>query len=57
MIHTIVSLADVFSQDKMCSSVYESFGSGTAEYIRYNGEKRLNRLFSTVPSDYLKILK
>ena len=57
MMHTIISLSDVFWQNDAVQPISEPFGNGAAEYIRYNGEKRLQRLFSTDPTDYLKILK
>lgn len=54
MIHTIVSLDDVFPQTLPEKFIRLTSG-GYSEYCVYNGEERLLRLFSTVPSDYLKV--
>ena len=54
--YTVVSLADVFAQPPTYDFTTEQCGSGFAEYYMYNGEKRLNRLFSTNPADYLNII-
>jgi len=56
MMHTVVSLYDVFSDGYPAETIVERHGNCSAEYIKYNGEKRLHRLFSTVPSDYLNII-
>lgn len=54
MIYTVVSLYDVFREDAS-QPIFESYKNGVAEYTEYNGEKRLKRLFSTAPADYLNI--
>ena len=56
MMHTIISLADVFSEVPQQKRYVEKYGSGCAEYIEYNGRKRLHRLFSTDPNDYLNLI-
>ena len=55
MIHTIINLADVFADTTAERIVVERYRSGKAEYIRFNGQKRLHRLYSTDPADYLNI--
>lgn len=55
MIYTIVSLADVFAQEEPQQVTTEYRGNTVCEYISYNGEKRLRRLFSTDPADFLHL--
>ncbi len=54
MIHTIVSLYDVFADPDAPKAVTRKIDGGLAEYMEENGKLRLNRVISTNPSVYLK---
>lgn len=55
MIHTIIDLNEVFANSEEPEIFTEPTNGGYAEYITVNGKKRLRRLFSTRPQDYLGI--
>ncbi len=55
MIHTIINLAEVFAEDAFPEIETTKTNGGYAQYITVNGERRLHRLISTTPSDYLNI--
>lgn len=54
MIHTIVNLEEVFAEPEAPKIVTEKTDCGYAEYITVNGKRRIHRLISTKPADYLK---
>lgn len=54
MIHSIVSLCDIFADTITYKTETCRVGCGFAEYITVNGKKQLRRLISTNPADYLK---
>ncbi len=55
MIHTIVSLNDVFAESTP-KLILQRHTNGYTEYIDNNGQRMLCRYFSTKPSDYLKMI-
>lgn len=55
MIHTIVSLDDVFAHNGDIQVSTEKTSFGYAEYITTEGKKQLRRLISTDPAQYLKL--
>jgi len=55
MIHTIVSLDEVFAQNMDIQVTTEKTSFGYAEYITADGKKQLRRLISTDPAQYLKL--
>lgn len=54
MIHTIVSLDDVFASPQTEWSVIEQISCGYAEYRGVNGKRVLSRVISTDPRVYLE---
>lgn len=54
MIHTIVSLEDVFGSQEVIDSDFQKTSNGYAEYITVNGRRQLRRIISTDPAEYLK---
>ncbi|MBQ9947519.1 MAG: hypothetical protein IJO91_03935 [Oscillospiraceae bacterium] len=54
MIHTIVSLDDVFASHEAISTDLQKTSNGYAEYITVNGRRQLRRIISTDPAEYLK---
>ncbi len=54
MIHSIVSLNDIFADNRSYQTVTEQVSCGYAEYSVINGKKQLVRLISTDPAQYLK---
>ncbi len=54
MIHSVVSLSDVFASREEVSSELQKTPCGYAEYITVNGRRQLRRLISTDPAEYLK---
>lgn len=55
MIHTIVSLEEVFAQNMDLQVTTEKTSFGYAEYVTTQGKKQLRRLISTDPAQYLKL--
>ncbi len=55
MIHTIVSLNEVFAQNTDIQVTTEKTSCGYAEYVTSEGKKQLRRLISTDPAEYLKL--
>ena len=55
MIHTIIDLNDIFADTNEPALTTEHTKNGYVEYITVNGNKRLHRLFSTIPKDYLSL--
>ena len=54
MIHSIISIEDIFYNDVGQDAEYRRVSGGYAEYVTINGRKRMRRLVSTDPSEYLK---
>ncbi len=55
MMHTIISLNDIFASVDDPYIITELSDSGYNEYVTVNGQKRLRRCFSTDPQDYLRL--
>ncbi len=55
MMHTIIDLNEVFADGSELGLTTVLTSSGYSEYVTVNGKKRLHRLFSTRPHDYLNI--
>lgn len=55
ILHTIVSLADIFPQETPVSTVTRRTRYGFCEYTVTDGVQRLSRRFSTDPADFLDI--
>ncbi|MGN0650138.1 MAG: YlzJ-like family protein [Oscillospiraceae bacterium] len=53
MIHTIISLYDVFASPQPEQVVTERISCGYAEYRSVNGKRTLSRVISTDPRVYL----
>ncbi len=56
MMHTIISLSDIFADDTSLSLSAQYQNGIYREYLTLNGQKQLHRLFSTNPRDYLDII-
>ena len=54
MIHTIISLDDVFASQQTENIVTERISCGYAEYRSVNGKRALSRVISTDPRVYLE---
>ncbi|MBQ8171001.1 MAG: hypothetical protein IJZ95_03310 [Oscillospiraceae bacterium] len=55
ILHTIVSLADIFPQEPPVSIVTRRTKYGFCEYTVTEGVRRISRRFSTDPADFLDI--
>ncbi|MGN0597987.1 MAG: YlzJ-like family protein [Ruminiclostridium sp.] len=52
-IYSIISDYDIFRTEEQPEKMVKQVEGGTVEYIKVNGQYRLNRLFSTNPQMYL----
>ncbi len=55
MIHTIVSLEEVFADKEYLQLITEGYDIGYSEHIGASSQKQVRILFSTNPRDYLSI--
>lgn len=57
MLYTVLNPYDVLCDRKMqdISFEYQSFEGRIIEYVSVNGQKKLNRLYSTDPYDFLNL--
>lgn len=54
LLHTIVSMEDIFATNSAADIKTEKINGGHTEYEKVNGEYKLRRLISTDPAMYLK---
>ncbi len=55
MMHTIISLSDIFAGSDNTDIITELSDNGYREYVTVNGKRHLRRCFSTDPQDYLRL--